>query len=137
MGLILGPLFIFWLLMSAYAFKIGYSLLIASDLLSYKVIVVGGARLAMALYVYLGLQSFKSQQELWTFAIPFFFMANKMSFAVLLLGLLAHWFGQSYLTQPYLKALPFLIIFTVTSGALVGAFYADSFMTKNNIRQTY
>jgi len=137
MGLILGPLFIFWFLMAAYSVKIGYSLLAGSPLLSYKIIVVGLAIVLLGIYVYLGLASFKAKQELWVFAIPFFFMAHKVSFAVFSAALLIQWFGQNLLTNPYLKAVPFLIIFTIAAGALVGSFCSDDFMKKYNITITY
>lgn len=137
MGLILLPLLILWLGVGIYAIRIGYQVLAGASQLSYALSVCTLAIVALLLYLYFGFAQFKENKELWAFEISMFFAANKFAFGVMMLGLLLHWFGQGVLTSAYLKPLPFIMIFTVSFGAMAGVILSDTFMAKFDIQKMH
>ncbi|WP_413490824.1 hypothetical protein [Shewanella baltica] len=137
MGLILLPLLILSLGVGIYAIRIGYQVLAGTSQLSYTLSVCSIAIVALLLYLYFGFAQFKENKALWAFEIPMFFAANKLAFGVMILGLLLHWFGQGVLTSAYLKPLPFIMIFTVSFGAMAGVILSDTFMAKFEIQKTH
>lgn len=137
MGLILLPLLIFWLGIGIYAIRIGYQVLVGASELTYTLSVCAIALVALLLYLYFGFAQFKETKALWAFDIPMFFAANRLAFGVMILGLLLHWFGQGVLTSAYLKPLPFILMLTVSFGAVAGTVLADRFMAKFEIQKTH
>ncbi len=137
MGLILLPLLILWLGVGIYAIRIGYQVLVGASELTYTLSVCAIALVALLLYLYFGFAQFKENKELWAFEISMFFAANKFAFGVMVLGSLLHWFGQGVLTSAYLKPLPFIMIFTVSFGAMAGLILSDTFMAKFDIQKMH
>lgn len=137
MGLILLPLLILWLGVGIYAIRIGYQVLVGASELTYTLSVCVIALVALLLYLYFGFAQFKENKELWVFEISMFFAANKFAFGIMILGLILHWFGQGVLTSAYLKPLPFIMIFTVSFGAMAGVILSDTFMTKFDIQKMH
>ncbi|MCU7999373.1 hypothetical protein L5M38_11810 [Shewanella sp. SM101] len=137
MGLILLPLLILWLGVGIYAIRIGYQVLVGASELTYTLSVCVIALVALLLYLYFGFAQFKENKELWAFEISMFFAANKFAFGIMILGLILHWFGQGVLTSAYLKPLPFIMIFTVSFGAMAGVILSDTFMTKFDIQKMH
>ena len=137
MGLILLPLLILWLGVGIYAIRIGYQVLAGASQLSYALSICTLAIVALLLYLYFGFAQFKENKELWAFEISMFFAANKFAFGIMILGLILHWFGQGVLTSAYLKPLPFIMIFTVSFGAMAGVILSDTFMAKFDIQKMY
>ncbi|WP_251071157.1 MULTISPECIES: hypothetical protein [unclassified Shewanella] len=105
--------------------------------LSYALSICTLAIVALLLYLYFGFAQFKENKELWAFEISMFFAANKFAFGIMILGLILHWFGQGVLTSAYLKPLPFIMIFTVSFGAMAGVILSDTFMAKFDIQKMY
>lgn len=137
MGLILLPLLILWLGVGIYAIRIGYQVLVGASELTYTLSVCVIALVALLLYLYFGFAQFKENKELWAFEISMFFAANKFAFGIMILGLILHWFGQGVLISAYLKPLPFIMIFTVSFGAMAGVILSDTFMTKFDIQKMH
>ncbi|AVI67515.1 hypothetical protein KO533_18925 [Shewanella sp. NKUCC05_KAH] len=137
MGLILLPLLILWLGVGIYAIRIGYQVLAGASQLSYALSVCTLAIVALLLYLYFGFAQFKENKELWAFEISMFFAANKFAFGIMILGLILHWFGQGVLTSAYLKPLPFIMIFTVSFGAMAGVILSDTFIAKFDIQKMH
>lgn len=137
MGLILGPIILFWFLMAIYSLKIGYSLLNEFSLFPsiFAIFMIG--IISFFAYVYLGLQSFKDSTELWWADIPMFFTTNKYILMVFITTMLVHWFGNDYIKFEYAKPVIFIIVFTISLGALAGTFSSESFMNKHNIARTH
>lgn len=137
MGIILGPLMLFWIGASIYSLRIGYVLLIDKALYPYVLSVLLTAALAMLAYVYIGLSGFKREKQMWAFEIPWFFTAKPFAFIAFLLALLVHIYAGEYMDNEYVKLVPFIIMFTISIGAIVGSFSTNSFMTRYNIKSTY
>lgn len=137
MGLILLPLLILWLGVGIYAIRIGYQVLAGASQLSYALSVCTLAIVALLLYLYFGFAQFKENKELWAFEISMFFAANKFAFGIMILGLILHWLGQGVLTSAYLKPLPFIMIFTVSFGAMAGVILSDTFIAKFDIQKMH
>ncbi|WP_165855967.1 hypothetical protein [Marinobacter sp. JSM 1782161] len=113
MGLILGPLFLFWLA------------------------VAGLALLATAAYVAFGLSRYKAQESVWAFEIGFFFLTNTWAFAVAILSSLLYLFGDDWLSGPLALPALFIATFTVSVGGIVGVSVSDGFIRKRGIQVTY
>ncbi|WP_028863234.1 hypothetical protein [Psychromonas aquimarina] len=137
MGLVLGPLIIFWLMMGIYSLKMGYSLLTSLPLLPDAALITLIAVFSLLSYIYLGLERFKASKKLYWCDIPLFFTANKTSFFIFLIAALMHWFGSNYLEHEYIRPVPFIIVFTISFGALAGTFSSEAFMNKYNIVRTH
>jgi hypothetical protein len=137
MGLILGPLIIFWLLMGIYSLKMGYSLLSNLPLFPSAVMIGFIALFSLISYVYLGLRNFKGSKELWWCDIPIFFTSNKKAFFVFIVTALIDCFGTDCLTYEYIRPVPFIIMFTISFGAIAGTFSSDAFMNKYKITRTH
>ncbi|WP_339900213.1 hypothetical protein [Paraglaciecola polaris] len=137
MGLILGPLLLFWLVMSSYVLSIGHSLLHDAALYPYTLVVVFSAVLSLILYLYLGFNRFTTSHTLSWYDIPLFFTTHKTAILIFLVCILTHWFGAKMLSRYYLKPLPFIIMFTISFGAITGAFASSAFMKKYNIKREH
>lgn len=137
MGLILGPIIILWLCIAVYAFKMGYSLMTSYVSLSHSVILAAIICISLSIYLYLGFSGFKNSKELGAFDIASFFILSKPPYLFLIVAIIFQWFGGAYLDNIYVKPLPFIIIFTLSFGSLIGVFSADFFMDKFNITKTY
>jgi len=137
MGLILAPAVIFWFIVAIFALKMGYSLIVSYTLVSHSVILILIAISSLSIYIFFVFFGFKSSNELGAFEIPVFFMLNKTPWLLFIVVASLHWFGGDYLVNSYLKPLPFIIIFTLSFGAIIGSFSADLFIEKFNIIKTY
>lgn len=137
MGLIILPCLIFWLIIVIYSLFIGYDLLGTFARLSYSLTIGITAVLSIAIYVYITLSRFKGKKELGAFDIMFCFLANIKSFLFVVFAIVMYWFGSTLMAHQYLESLSFIIIFTLSVGALVGAFSAEAFMNKHGINKTY
>jgi hypothetical protein len=137
MGIILGPLLLFWLGASLYSLWLGYGLLSGDELYLYALHVWGAAIVMMLTYVYFGLARFKKHPQLWAFEIPMFFTGNIFSFLIFLIACLVQLFGLEYFANEYAKAAPFVLIFATSIGAITGFFSTDWYMKRNHIVKTY
>ena len=137
MGLILGPLIIFWIAFGIYSLTLGYSLLSSFSLFPDAVALVVVTIFTLSSYLNLGLKRFKSREALWWAEIPFFFVTNKPAIVVFIAAVLFQFFGSEYLVNNYLKSLVFIVIFVVSFGAIIGTFGAEAFMQKHNIKRTH
>lgn len=142
MGMILGPFIIFWFIMSTYSLKIGYSLLNNMDLIPHVATIYFIAVITLLLYVHLGLNKFKNKESLWAFQIIVFFTINKITFSIYLITLMVHWFNFDFIAQYIVnknitESIIFIILFTISLGAIIGTFKAGAFMKKYNIKETY
>ena len=126
-----------WFLITVYALKMGYSLMASYSALSHSVILVLVILGSLSLYLYLGFSGFKNSNELWVFEIPSFFILSYPPYLLLVLAILLQLLGGTYLDNIYLKSLPFILVFTLSVGSLIGVFSADFFMDKFNITRTY
>lgn len=137
MGLILGPLVIFWLAITMFVLNIGYVLL--DDLTSYSdiALVCLMAILCFVSYVYWGFARFKRCDELAWYDIPLFFTANKLSLIAFVSALGVHWLGVNQWMNEFLPFLPVIIMFTLSFGALFGTFWASRFMKYRGIQQIH
>ncbi|WP_114417923.1 hypothetical protein [Marinospirillum perlucidum] len=137
MGMLLLPLLLFWLGAAGYSLFAGYSLL-ASDYSLGLVLLLAGVALLLALvYAWLGLSSFKGQDEIWAFAPTFYFLANKWAFLFFILATLVRVWPPTFLQFAPLSALCFVIALAVSAGTLAGFFSADAYLKKHEIRLTY
>ena len=137
MGIILGPFILLWLGASFYSLRMGYVLLSGAEFYPYTAQVWGAALLMMVLYVYLGLSQFKHRHRLGAFDIQIFFNFNVIAMLVFLIALLVHLFGVEYIENEYAKAVPFILMFALSLGTIVGTFSADMYMDKKNISKIY
>lgn len=137
MGLILMPLMIMWLVASIYTLRMGYHLISTHPLLTFGLPVILLALVTMSAYLYLGLYAFKHQNQIWAFDIPMFFLAGKIALLIFTMAALGNYFYASKIQNIYLLAGMFIIMFTLSIGALVGAFYSEHFIEKHNIHVTY
>lgn len=142
MGMILIPCLIFWLIMSFHSLKIGYSLLNDIPLFPHVIVIYLLAITMLALYIYLGLNKFKDKESLWAFQIIVFFILNKITLSIFFITLFVHWFQFDFLTHNLVTkhtttAVVFIILFSLSLGAIIGTFKASNFMEKHNIKQTY
>ncbi|WP_111494482.1 hypothetical protein [Marinobacter bohaiensis] len=137
MGLILGPLFLFWLAVAGLSLRIGYVWLVAAPLNPDTLVVAGLALLATAAYVAFGLSRYKARESVWAFEIGFFFLTNKWAFAVAILSSLLYLFGDGWLSGPLALPALFIATFAVSVGGIVGVFVSDGFIRKRGIQVTY
>ena len=137
MGLIILPLMILWLVACIYSLRMGYQLMTANPFLSFGLPLIVIAILCIAANLYLGFTSFKLHKEIWAFEIPMFFLAGKISLLVFSITALSHFFYAGKITNLYILAGMFVMMTTLSFGALIGAFYADTFIEKHNITTTY
>lgn len=137
MGLILGPIVIVWFLIAIYALKMGYSLMVSYSVVSHSVILILVVLCSLSLYLFISFLGFKDSQELWVFEIATYFILSKQPYLFLVLAIFIQWFLGTYLDNTHLKPLPFIIMFTLSFGGLIGVFSADLFMDKFNITRTH
>lgn len=137
MGLIILPLMILWLVASIYSLRMGYQLITANPFLSFGLPLIVIAILCISAYSYLGLTSFKQHKEIWAFEIPMFFMASKISLILYTITALSYFFYASKISNIYILAGMFIVMITLSFGALIGTFSSDSFIEKHSIKTTY
>jgi len=137
MGLIIGPVFLFWIAMVVYSSIIGYKLLSSSPSLLSGCILAMVALFLVGCYLLYGFSTFKSHKTLGAFEIIFYFTANKYTFFIFIVGILIQWFSGNILNTYILKTIPFLVMITISLGAVSGVLLSDSFMDKFNIKRTY
>lgn len=137
MGLVILPVMILWLVAAVYTVRMGYQLLSIQPFMTFGLPMIVVALLCISIYIYLGLASFKDNKEIWAFDIPFFFMTNKIVLTVFSLSALTHFFWGNQIQNPLLLAGLFVVMMTLSSGALIGSFSADSYIQKHNIKVTY
>ncbi len=137
MGLVLGPLVLFWLIISVHSVLIGYSLLSTVALFPNFLLIISTAIFSLLAYVYLGLNRFKKKKELWWCEITLWFVANKITFSIFLATILMYWFGADSHLGNLITIMTFIINFSISIGALVGVFISDAFMEKHKISRTH
>ncbi|MFY0640027.1 MAG: hypothetical protein JXR16_03200 [Bermanella sp.] len=137
MGLIILPLMIMWLVASLYTLRMGYHLMSGNPFLSFALPIIIIAMLVMFSYLYMGLSSFKHNTEIWAFEIPMFFLAGKSAILIFTIVALVNFFYASKIHNIYILAGMFIVMFTLSSSALIGAFSSDSFIQKHSIKVTY
>ena len=137
MGLIIGPIFLFWLAMTIYSSVIGYKLLnSAYNLMNGSIFVLVALFFATVFLIY-GFSTFKSHKTLGSFDIVFYFILNKFTFILFVIALVLHWFGGNVLDSFMLKTIPFIVMFSISLSAVTGVILSELFMDKYNIKRTY
>jgi len=137
MGLVIGPIFLFWLTMTIYSSVIGYTLLnSAPSLLSGGLLALFSLLIA-ACYLIYGFSTFKTHKSLGAFDIIFYFILNKFTFIMFVVAVLVQWFAGNILNSFMLKSIPFIAMFTISLSAVMGVVLSESFMDKFNIKRTY
>ncbi|MCA0935474.1 hypothetical protein LCL85_07900 [Vibrio alginolyticus] len=137
MGLIIGPVVIFWIVSFFYTWRMGYVLFTGKAFFPYILPVIVIAFLGASIYVLGGLFTFIGRRELWGFDIPLFFLLNKYAFIVFVLSMLSYFFGGSVFSGDISKAVIFILAFSISLGSLVGCFSSSAFIQKYNISVTY
>lgn len=137
MGLIIGPVMIFWILSFFYTWRIGYVLFVGKAFFPYILSVILIAFLCTLIYVLGGLFTFIGRRELWVFEIPWFFLFNKYALIVFVFSMLSYFFGGNVFDGDISKAVIFILVFSISLGSLVGCFSSSAFMQKYNISETY
>ncbi len=136
MGLIILPLMILWFIAALYSIRMGYHL-ISVHPLPFGLPIILIALACIGAYVYFGLASFKANKEIWAFDIPFFFMTGKIALVLFTLSAMANFFFAKQIQNEYILAALFIVMITLSSGALIGSFASDSFIQKHNIKVTH
>ncbi|MCG9559927.1 hypothetical protein [Vibrio kanaloae] len=137
MGLLIGPVVIFWIVSFFFTWRMGYYLLVDKPFFPYIFTVIIIAVFGALTYVMGGLFTFKDRSELWAFEIPWFFLVNKYAFVLFVCSVMAYLFGSNIFTGNISKAVIFIIAFSITLGNLVGCLSSNTFMQKYNISETY
>ncbi|UTV98873.1 hypothetical protein KDW99_16690 [Marinomonas rhizomae] len=137
MGIIILPLFLFWLVCFLFSFRMGYVLLKEEKLFAYKILPTIAAILLAFLYMKHSINQFESSESLWAFEIIFYFLFNLDAAALYLAALLSYFILRKRIKNPSIKSLIFIIALSISLGTLLGAFGSEAFMEKNNIEQTY
>ncbi|MGO2236723.1 hypothetical protein B6N13_08405 [Marinomonas sp. UCMA 3892] len=134
MGLILGPLLIFWIIAAGFSIYMGNTLLEdGQSFIAYLIVVI-----TTLVYVLLNLViRFGNKKELWAFEIPFFFVTNKISLFLYGLSLCLYILRGAPPDQEYANGLIFIINATVTFSAIIGTFSNDVFMKTFEIKRTH
>lgn len=136
MGLILGPLILFWFAASIFSLRMAYVLL-SGETWSYINIVFAVSLCLTLIYVFAGLSQYKNKKELYAFEIIFFFCVNQYAFLSYVLSTLLYLFAHDWLIDNMFKPLPFIVCFVFSIGTLIGTFRADAFMDKYEISRTH
>ncbi|MBV0932835.1 hypothetical protein [Marinobacterium weihaiense] len=135
MGLLLGPLVLFWVGIAAFSLRMGWVMLEGrADLMALSLAL--GSLLAFA-YLGLGLSRFRGLASLWAFEIPLFFAAGKLVSGACILIVLAYLFTPLASGPLVLKAFLFVLVFALSAGTLAGVFGANAFMQHYRITPTY
>jgi hypothetical protein len=137
MGLIILPLMMLWFVAAIYAIRMGYHLISAHPFMPFGLPLILIALICMGAYIYLGLASFKGNKEIWAFEIPFFFMAGKLALTLFSVSFMVNFFFAKQIQNEYILACLFIVMITLSSGALIGSFNSESFIQKNNIKVTH
>ncbi|KLV05496.1 hypothetical protein ABT56_11000 [Photobacterium aquae] len=137
MGLILGPVIIFWMVSFFYSWRMGYIIFIDKPFFPYIVSVILIAIIVALIYVFIGLFTFKDHRELAMFEIPWVFLLNKHSFLIFVSSMLIYFFGGNIFNGDIPKTIIFILAFSISLGSLVGCFSASAFMQKYNISETH
>ncbi|HCG7089383.1 TPA: hypothetical protein NJ342_004657 [Vibrio parahaemolyticus] len=137
MGLVIGPVIIFWVVSFFFTWRMGYVLFVGKAFFPYILSVIFIAFLGALMYVLGGLFTFIGRRELWVFDIPWFFLLNKYALLVFISSMLSYFFGGSVFSGDISKAVIFILAFSISLGSLVGCFSSSAFMQKYNISETY
>ncbi|MGX9416538.1 hypothetical protein ACXJY6_10340 [Vibrio sp. RC27] len=137
MGLIIGPVVIFWIVSFFYTWRMGYVLFTGKAFFPYILSVIFIGLLGALIYVFGGLSTFIGRSELWAFEIPWFFLLNKYAFIGFAVSMLSYFFGGSIFSGDISKAVIFILAFSISLGSLVGCFSSSAFMQKYDISETY
>ncbi|MBJ2136090.1 hypothetical protein JEU11_06470 [Paraglaciecola chathamensis] len=141
MGLILGPLVIFWLVMAIYVVTIGYTLFAALPSHATAVSVSITSLLCLVCYLYWGFSRYKAKTALSWYEIPIAFATHKPSLGVCILAFAVHWVGPNLWVSEYANILTssimFAVLFSTSFGVLAGIFGAGTFMKHRGIQQRH
>lgn len=137
MGIIILPLFLFWIVCFLFSFRMGYVLLKEEKLFVYKILPAITAIFLAFAYTTLSLNQYKNSESLWAFEIMFYFLFNLNAAVLYLAALLSYFTLRKRIKNPSIKSLIFIIALSISLGTLLGAFGGEAFMEENNIEQTY
>ena len=137
MGLLLGPLVIFWIATTVFTMKVGYVLLTGLSSYADTALVCLLTTLCLLFYLYWGFLRFKRCNRLTWYDIPLFFTTNKLSVIAFVSALGVHWLGVSLWMNEFLPLLPVIVMFIISFGALFGTFWASTFMRYRGIQQVH
>lgn len=137
MGIIILPLFLFWVICFLFSLRMGYVLLKEENVFSYKILPTVAAILLAIMYMKHAINQFEGSESLWTFEIIFFFLFNLDAALLYLIAFLAYTFLKKRVKNPSIKSLIFVIALSISLGTLLGSFSSESFMEEHNIEQTY
>ncbi|NVK74499.1 MAG: hypothetical protein HWE24_13525 [Oceanospirillaceae bacterium] len=134
MGLILGPLMLFWIIAAGFSIYIGNTLL--NDYQTFQAYLI--AITATLAYVGLNLSiKFGNKKELWVFEIPFFFMTNKISLFLYGVSIFFYIWGDDLKSQEYGNQMIFILNFAIAFSAVIGTFCNEAFMKARQIKRTH
>ncbi len=137
MGIIILPLFLFWVICFLFSLRIGYVLLKEEKLFVYKILPTLAAILLAIMYMKHSINQFESSESLWAFEIIFFFLFNLDAALLYLAAFLAYFILKKRIKNPSIKSLIFIIALSISLGTLLGSFSSESFMEEHNIEQTH
>ncbi|RBP83133.1 hypothetical protein EBI01_12020 [Marinomonas rhizomae] len=134
MGLILGPLLLFWIMAAGFSIYIGNALLEdGQSFIAYLIAII-----TTLVYVLLSfLIRFGNKKELWVFEIPFFFMTNKISLFLYGVSIFFYVWGDALKAQEYGNEMIFILNFTLAFSAIIGTFSNDIFIKSLAIKRTH
>ena len=137
MGIVILPLFLFWLACFLFSFRIGYVLLKEEKLFTYKILPTLAAVLIAILYMKQSLNQFAASDSLWVFEILFHFLFNLEAIILYCAATLSYFLLKKRINNPSIKSLIFIIALSISLGTLLGALSSSSFMEEQQIEQTY
>lgn len=137
MGIVILPLFLFWVICFLFSLRIGYVLLKEEKLFVYKILPTIAAILLAIMYMKHSINQFEGSESLWAFEIIFFFLFNLDAALLYLAAFLTYFLIKKRIKNPSIKSLIFIIALSISLGTLLGSFSSESFMEKHNIEQTY
>jgi hypothetical protein len=137
MGIVILPLFLFWVICFLFSLRIGYVLLKEEKLFVYKILPTIAAILLAIMYKTHSINQFEGRESLWVFEIIFFFLFNLDAALLYLAAFLTYFFIKKRIKNPSIKSLIFIIALSISLGTLLGSFSSESFIEEHNIEKTY
>lgn len=137
MGIVILPLFLFWLACFLFSFRIGYVLLKEEKLFTYKILPTLAAVLIAILYMKQSLNQFAASDSLWVFEILFHFLFNLEAIILYCAAALSYFLLKKRIQNPSIKSLIFIIALSISLGTLLGALSSSSFMKEQQIEKIY
>jgi hypothetical protein len=137
MGMIILPVWFFWVAVFIYSLKLGFYIVTGDESLMYFIVAVLLAAFGTALYLQWGFSKFKNKESVWSFEIPWFFLFNQCAITLLSISAVIYFFADEHVKSGFLANMVFIGTFVASLGSLIGCFKSEKFMTKHGIRTTY